>query len=245
MHIIPAIDIIDGKCVRLQKGEYSSKTEYSASPVDMAMRFQDVGITRLHVVDLDGAKAKRVVNYKTLEQIARHAERLHIDFGGGLQAEADVRIAFECGAHQITLGSIAVKNRALFVQWLKEYGTERIILAADANNERIAVSGWEEVTEISLMEFLAEYEAAGVKYAMCTDISKDGMMQGTATDLYKRIRDERPNLHLIASGGVASMRDVEEVQEIGVFGVIIGKALYEGAITLEDIQVFTRSSGHS
>lgn len=241
MHIIPAIDIIDGKCVRLQKGDYSSKTEYTASPVDMAMHFQDIGLTRLHVVDLDGAKAKRVVNYRTLEEIARRAELLHIDFGGGLQSDDDVRTAFDAGARQITLGSIAVKNRSLFLTWLEKYGRERVILAADAHNERIAVSGWEEVTEISLMEFLAEYEAAGVKYVMCTDISKDGMMQGTATDLYKRLRDERPNLHVIASGGVASMRDVEDVREIGVFGVIIGKALYEGAITSDDIKAFLRS----
>lgn len=238
MHFIPAIDLINGKCVRLQKGDYSSKTEYDASPIDMALRFQDVGVKRLHVVDLDGAKAKRVVNYRVLEQIARHAESLHIDFGGGLQSDDDVRIAFECGAHQITLGSIAVKNRPLFLNWLEKYGADRIILAADAHNERIAVSGWEEVTELSLMEFLAEYETNGVKYVMCTDISKDGMMQGTATDLYKRIRDERPNLRLIASGGVASMRDVELVQEIGVFGVIVGKALYEGAITLDDVRAF-------
>jgi phosphoribosylformimino-5-aminoimidazole carboxamide ribotide isomerase len=241
MHIIPAIDIIDGKCVRLQQGEYSSKVIYDSSPVDVAMRFQDAGLTRLHVVDLDGAKAKQVVNHRTLEAIARHAELLHIDFGGGLQANEDVRIAFECGARQITLGSIAVRNRPLFLQCLADYGAERVILAADASNERIAVSGWEEVTEISLMEFLAEYEAEGVKYAMCTDIGKDGMMQGTATDLYKRLRDERPNLQLIASGGVASMRDVEDVQAIGVFGVIIGKALYEGAITLDEVKDFLRS----
>ncbi len=240
MHIIPAIDIIDGKCVRLQQGDYGAKTEYTASPADMALRFQDAGLTRLHVVDLDGAKAKRVVNYRTLEQITRAAEHLHVDFGGGLQHADDVRIAFECGARQITLGSIAVKNRSLFLEWLGEYGAERIILAADVNNERIAVSGWEEVTEISLMEFLAEYEAAGVKYAMCTDISKDGMMQGTAVDLYQRLREERPKMHFIASGGVASMQDVERVAELGMFGVIIGKALYEGAITLADLQVFMR-----
>jgi phosphoribosylformimino-5-aminoimidazole carboxamide ribotide isomerase len=237
MHIIPAIDIIDGKCVRLQQGQYNAKTVYDASPVDVAMRFQDAGLMRLHVVDLDGAKAKHVVNHKTLEQITRRAELLHVDFGGGIQSDDDVRIAFECGARQITAGSVAVHNRPLFLQWLETHGAERIILAADTRDERIAVSGWEETTELSLMEFLAEYEANGVQYVMCTDISKDGMMQGSANDLYRRIRDERPGLKLIASGGVSSMHDVEELHTIGVFGTIIGKALYEGAITMDDLRL--------
>ena len=238
MHIIPAIDIIDGKCVRLAQGQYAAKTVYDESPVDVAMRFQDAGVKRLHVVDLDGAKAKRIVNYRTLEQITRCAEILHVDFGGGIQSDDDVRIAFESGARQITAGSIAVKNQDMFLRWLKDRGTEAIILAADARDERIAVSGWEEVTEISLMEFLAEYEAQGITYVMCTDISKDGMMQGSANDLYRRIRDERPSLNLIASGGVSSLHDLEELESIGVWGAIIGKALYEGTLTIDDLKRF-------
>ncbi|MBD1209492.1 MAG: 1-(5-phosphoribosyl)-5-[(5-phosphoribosylamino)methylideneamino]imidazole-4-carboxamide isomerase [Ignavibacteria bacterium] len=238
MHIIPAIDIIDGKCVRLAQGQYAAKTVYDESPVDVAMRFQDAGIKRLHVVDLDGAKAKRIVNYRTLEQITRKAELLHLDFGGGIQSDDDVRIAFESGARQITAGSIAVKNQDMFLRWLRERGAEAIILAADARDERIAVSGWEEVTEISLMEFLAEYESQGIKYVMCTDISKDGMMQGSANDLYRRIRDERPLLNLIASGGVSSLHDLEELESIGVWGAIIGKALYEGTLTIDDLKRF-------
>lgn len=238
MHIIPAIDIIDGKCVRLAQGQYAAKTIYDESPVDVAMRFQDAGIQRLHVVDLDGAKAKRIVNYRTLEQITRRAELLSVDFGGGIQSDDDVRIAFESGARQITAGSIAVKNQDMFLRWLRERGAEAIILAADARDERIAVSGWEEVTEISLMEFLAEYESQGIKYVMCTDISKDGMMQGSANDLYRRIRDERPLLNLIASGGVSSLHDLEELESIGVWGAIIGKALYEGTLTIDDLKRF-------
>ncbi len=238
MYIIPAIDIIEGKCVRLAQGQYSAKTVYDESPADVALRFQDAGLKRLHVVDLDGAKAKKIVNYKTLEQITRRAEGLHVEFGGGIQSDDDVRIAFECGAHQITAGSIAVKNRDLFLQWLGKYGAETLILGADARDERIAVSGWEEVTELSLMEFLAEYEAQGVQYVLCTDISKDGMMQGSANDLYRRIRDERPKLNLIASGGVSSLHDLEELTEIGVWGAVIGKALYEGTLTIADLKRF-------
>lgn len=238
MHIIPAIDIIDGKCVRLAQGQYNAKTVYDEFPADVAMRFQDAGFLRLHVVDLDGAKAKKVVNYRTLEQITRRAEALQVDFGGGIQSDDDVRIAFECGARQITAGSVAVKKRDVFLGWLREHGAESVILAADARDERIAVSGWEETTDISLMEFLAEYEREGVVYTMCTDISKDGMMQGSANDLYRRIRDERPQLRLIASGGVSSMDDLEELASIGVWGAIIGKALYEGTLTIDDVRQF-------
>jgi phosphoribosylformimino-5-aminoimidazole carboxamide ribotide isomerase len=238
MLIIPAIDLIDGKCVRLAQGQYSSKIIYDENPVDAALRFQDAGCTHLHVVDLDGARQKRVVNHRTLEAIARQATSLRVDFGGGLQSDDDLRIAFECGAQQVTIGSVAAKNRPLFMQWIGVYGAEKLILAADTNNEKIAVGGWEETTELSLMEYLAEYEAAGVRYAMCTDISKDGMMAGTATELYERIRTERPALRLIASGGVSSMQDVERLAGLGLYGAIIGKALYEGALKLADLKVF-------
>jgi phosphoribosylformimino-5-aminoimidazole carboxamide ribotide isomerase len=238
MLIIPAIDLIDGKCVRLAQGQYSSKIIYDENPVDVALRFQDAGCTHLHVVDLDGARQKRVVNYRTLEAIARHAESLALDFGGGLQSDDDLRIAFECGARQVSIGSVAAKNRALFLRWLGVYGAEKLILAADTKDEKIAVAGWEETTELSLMEYLAEYEAEGVRTVMCTDISKDGMMAGAATELYERIRSERPALKLIASGGVSSMRDVERLAELNLYGAIIGKALYEGALKLADLKQF-------
>jgi phosphoribosylformimino-5-aminoimidazole carboxamide ribotide isomerase len=238
MHIIPAIDIIEGKCVRLAQGNYGSKTVYDEHPADVALRFQDAGCTRLHVVDLDGAKAKRVVNYRTLETIVRTAEQLHIDFGGGIQSDDDVRIAFECGARQITVGSVAAKQRETFLRWLQDYGAERIILAADAKDEKIAVSGWEEHTELSLMEYLAEYEACGVQYVMCTDISKDGMLGGSAEELYARIRAERPTLRLIASGGVSSTQELERLQSMELFGAIIGRALYEATLTLQDLKPF-------
>lgn len=240
MHIIPAIDIIEGKCVRLVQGQYNAKTVYDEQPVEVALRFQDAGLTRLHVVDLDGAKQKKVVNYRVLEQIARQAELLHIDFGGGIQSDDDVRIAFECGARQITVGSIAVKERDLFLSWLKRFGANKLILAADAKNERIAVSGWEEATELSVFEFVSEYHAQGVQYVMCTDIAKDGMMSGTATDLYKRLRDENPDVSLIASGGVSSFDDIEELETLGMFGAIIGKALYEGTLKLHDLKRFVQ-----
>jgi phosphoribosylformimino-5-aminoimidazole carboxamide ribotide isomerase len=241
MHIIPAIDIIEGKCVRLAQGQYTSKIIYDENPVEVALRFQDAGLTRLHVVDLDGAQQKRVVNYRTLEAIARSAEHLKIDFGGGIQSDDDLRIAFECGARQVTVGSVAAKDRALFVRWLGVYGASKLILAADTRDERVAVSGWEETTELSLMEYLAEYEAQGVCYVMCTDIAKDGMMQGASLDLYARIREERPALKLIASGGVSSMRDVERLAELGLYGAIIGKALYEGVLKLQDLKAFMQT----
>lgn len=238
MHIIPAIDIIEGKCVRLAQGQYHSKVVYDEQPVEVARRFQDAGLRRLHVVDLDGARQKRVVNYRALESITRAAELLHVDFGGGIQSDDDLRIAFECGARQVTVGSVAAKQRSLFVSWLARYGSSKFILAADARDEHIAVHGWEEVTELSLMEYLVDYSEAGVEYAMCTDISKDGMMQGASLELYRRIRAEVPDVKLIASGGVSSMHDVEALREIGLFGAIIGKALYEGTLKLQELRAF-------
>jgi phosphoribosylformimino-5-aminoimidazole carboxamide ribotide isomerase len=238
MVIIPAIDVIDGKCVRLSQGRYSAKIVYDESPVEVALRFQDVGCTRLHLVDLDGAKAKRIVNYRILERIAAQCPALRIDFGGGVQSDDDARIAFECGARQITVGSLAVKDRPTFLRWLETFGAEAIILAADARDEKIAVAGWEETTELSLVQFLADYRREGVQYALCTDISKDGMMQGSANDLYRRLRDEIPELRLIASGGISSIGDIEELDSIGMWGAVIGKALYEGALSLQDLQRF-------
>ncbi len=234
MYIIPAIDIIDGKCVRLTQGDYAQKKVYNEDPLEVAKRFADAGITRLHLVDLDGAKAKHIVNYKVLERIATRTD-LHIDFGGGLKQDEDLRIAFESGAAQITGGTVAVKNPDRFLAWLERYGAERIILGADVKNGKIAVSGWQEESQEELLPFLERYLAAGVRYAICTDVSKDGLLQGAALELYADIRERFPDLQLIASGGVTAMEEVNRLREIGCFGAIIGKAIYEGHIRLEDL----------
>lgn len=234
MYIIPAIDIIDGKCVRLTQGDYAQKKVYNEDPLEVAKRFADAGITHLHLVDLDGAKAKHIVNYKVLERIATRTD-LHIDFGGGLKQDEDLRIAFESGAAQITGGTVAVKNPDRFLAWLERYGAERIILGADVKNGKIAVSGWQEESQEELLPFLERYLAAGVRYAICTDVSKDGLLQGAALELYADIRERFPNLQLIASGGVTSIEEVNRLREIGCFGAIIGKAIYEGHIRLEDL----------
>jgi phosphoribosylformimino-5-aminoimidazole carboxamide ribotide isomerase len=234
MHIIPAIDIIDGKCVRLTQGDYSQKKVYNEDPLEVAKAFADAGITRLHLVDLDGARAKHIVNHKVLERIASKTN-LHIDFGGGLKHDDDLRIAFECGARQITGGTVAVKDPDLFLSWLERFGPERIILGADVKNGKIAVSGWEEESQEELLPFLERYLAAGVRYAICTDVSKDGLLAGSARELYAEIRAEFPDLQLIASGGVTAIEEVEELREIGCFGAIIGKAIYEGRISLKDL----------
>ncbi|WP_367392224.1 1-(5-phosphoribosyl)-5-[(5-phosphoribosylamino)methylideneamino]imidazole-4-carboxamide isomerase [Lewinella sp. LCG006] len=234
MHIIPAIDIIDGKCVRLTQGDYSQKKVYNEDPLEVAKAFADAGVTRLHLVDLDGARAKHIVNHKVLERIASKTH-LHIDFGGGLKKDDDLRIAFECGARQITGGTVAVKDPDLFLSWLERFGAERIILGADVKNGKIAVSGWEEESQEELLPFLERYLAAGVRYAICTDVSKDGLLAGSAKELYAQIRSEFPELQLIASGGVTAIKEVEELREMGCFGAIIGKAIYEGRIALKDL----------
>lgn len=237
IHIIPAIDIIEGKCVRLTQGDYAQKKVYNEHPLEVAKLFEGAGMTRLHLVDLDGAKASQIVNYRVLETIASKTN-LHIDFGGGIKSDEDTRIAFESGAQQITGGTIAVKNEELFLSWLEQYGPERIILGADVKEEKIAVQGWEESTDIWLMEFLNHYTEAGMAYAICTDIAKDGLLQGTSMDLYRSIRESFPDLNLIASGGVTSIDEIHELDEIGCFGAIIGKALYEGNIRLEELTRF-------
>ena len=211
MYIIPAIDIIDGKCVRLTQGDYAQKKVYNEDPLEVAKRFADAGITRLHLVDLDGAKAKHIVNYKVLERIATRTD-LHIDFGGGLKQDEDLRIAFESGAAQITGGTVAVKNPDRFLAWLERYGAERIILGADVKNGKIAVSGWQEESQEELLPFLERYLAAGVRYAICTDVSKDGLLQGAALELYADIRERFPDLQLIASGGVTAMEEVNRLR---------------------------------
>jgi phosphoribosylformimino-5-aminoimidazole carboxamide ribotide isomerase len=237
IELIPAIDIIDGKCVRLSQGDYDKVKEYSASPADVAKEMEDHGITRLHVVDLDGAKSKHVVNWRTLEQIA-HATNLVIDFGGGVKTDDDLRIVFDCGAQMVTGGSIAVKEPETFKSWLLKYGPERIILGADVKEGKVAVSGWLEDSDNELMAFLEHYTQQGVQKVICTEISRDGMLQGPAIFLYKDILAQYPHLHLIASGGVSSMEDIEALAEARVPGVIFGKALYEGRITFTDIEKY-------
>ncbi|WP_138480706.1 1-(5-phosphoribosyl)-5-[(5-phosphoribosylamino)methylideneamino]imidazole-4-carboxamide isomerase [Dyadobacter bucti] len=237
IEIIPAIDLIEGKCVRLTQGDYGQKTIYNENPLDVAMEFEDAGLKRLHLVDLDGAKAKKVINWKVLERIASKT-KLYIDFGGGVQSEDDLRVVFESGAKQVTGGSIAVKQPELFQHWLSVYGGEKIILGADAKNEKIAVSGWEEGTQIWVYDFVEEYVEKGVKYAISTDVAKDGLLQGPSFDLYKNLQDKCPDLKIIASGGVSGLEDVEKLAEMNIYGVIIGKAIYENRISLTDLQRF-------
>jgi len=240
IEIIPAIDLIEGKCVRLSQGDYSQKTVYNEHPLEVAKMFEDAGIRRLHLVDLDGAKAKRIVNYKVLETIASKTG-LVIDFGGGLQSDDDLRIAFECGATMVTGGSIAVKNRETFLYWLERYGPEKIILGADAKERKIAVSGWQEVSELSILEFIESYTSRGIRKVISTDIARDGMLTGPSTGLYKEILEQFPSLELIASGGIAAMKDIFELEEMAVPGVITGKAIYEGKIKLEEIEIYNSS----
>jgi phosphoribosylformimino-5-aminoimidazole carboxamide ribotide isomerase len=234
IQIIPAIDIIDGKCVRLSQGDYSQKKTYFENPLEVAKMFEDAGLIRLHLVDLDGAKNKKITNAKVLENIASKT-KLTIDFGGGVQSEEDIRLAFDCGAAQVTGGSVAVKKPEMFDKWLSQYGGDRIILGADARNEKIAVSGWEEDSGVWVYEFIENWLNKGVKYTISTDVAKDGLLQGPSFDLYKKIQDQFPELNIIASGGVSSMKDLEELAEMKIYGVIVGKAIYEGRISLNEI----------
>lgn len=237
MFIIPAIDIIDGKCVRLTQGDYARKKVYNEDPLEVAKAFEDAGIQRLHLVDLDGAKAKRIINYKVLERIAGRTQ-LHIDFGGGLKSDKDLQIAFESGAQQITGGTIAVKDPDVFLSWLEQYGAEKIILGADFKDGNIAVSGWQEGSDRELFEFLQSYFANGVRYTISTDVSKDGLLQGSAVETYKKIRADLPELSLIASGGITNLDEVERLADIDCYGAIIGKAIYEGHISLKELEKF-------
>jgi len=234
MRIIPAIDIIEGKCVRLTKGDYSTKKIYSENPVEMAKKFEDNGIKHLHLVDLDGAKSKRIINHKTLELIATKTN-LSIDFGGGLKSDEDVKIAFNSGANQITGGSIAVQNFEMFMGWIATYGCHKIILGADVNQRKIATNGWLKTSNIDVLDFITMYKDKGINTVICTDISKDGMLQGTSNELYREII-KKTQINLIASGGVSSMNDLFKVKELGCEGAIIGKAIYENKITLKELQ---------
>jgi phosphoribosylformimino-5-aminoimidazole carboxamide ribotide isomerase len=239
MRIIPAIDIIDGKCVRLSKGDYNTKKIYNEHPLEVAKNFEAHGIQYLHLVDLDGAKSKHIVNHKILEEIASKTS-LKIDFGGGLKTDKDLEIAFECGAHQVTGGSIAVKDPEIFIGWIEKFGPEKIILGADANKEMIAVSGWQEESSKELIPFIQEFQQEGIKFVICTDISKDGMLQGPSFELYQRILSKTASdgkkMNLIASGGISEFGELPKLAELGCEGTIIGKAIYEGRIQLKELE---------
>lgn len=237
IELIPAIDIIDGKCVRLSQGDYDSKKVYNENPVEVARELEDCGIRRLHVVDLDGAASRHIVNYRTLERLATHTS-LMIDFGGGVKSDEDLKIAFESGAAMVTGGSIAVKEPELFCHWLQTYGSEKIILGADVKERKIAVNGWKDESACELFPFLQDYVEKGVRKVICTDIGCDGMLQGPSTALYKEILRRHPDLCLIASGGVSCMEDILTLEAAGVPAVIFGKALYEGRITLKELESF-------
>ena len=240
MEIIPAIDIIDGKCVRLTQGDYAQKKVYNERPVEVAKQFEDAGLARVHLVDLDGARDGKVKNWKTLESISARTA-LSIDFGGGLKQEEDVNIVFECGAAFATVGSIAVRDEAEFLNWLRKFGAERFLLGADAIDEKIAIGGWMEKTDIQVYDFINKYAGHGIKQLFCTDVGKDGKMEGPSLELYRKILGKFPGLHLIASGGVRNISDLADLEESGCKGVIIGKAIYEGKLTLQELYTFNKT----
>ncbi|MDR0796892.1 MAG: 1-(5-phosphoribosyl)-5-[(5-phosphoribosylamino)methylideneamino]imidazole-4-carboxamide isomerase [Tannerella sp.] len=238
IELIPAIDLIDGKCVRLTQGDYDSKKIYNEDPLEVAKTFEDHGMRRLHVVDLDGAREGRIINYRVLECLASRTS-LVIDFGGGLKSEKDLEIAFDSGAAMITGGSIAVKEPERFASWLRQYGSRKIILGADAKNKKIAIDGWQTTTEKELIPYIQAYHQQGIRTVICTDISRDGLLQGPATGLYREIREALPDIYLIASGGVSSVDDIEQLEAAGIPAVIFGKAIYERRIRLSDLIRFT------
>ena len=234
IELIPAIDIINGQCVRLTKGDYNQKTVYHDSPAEVAQSFAQIGFQRLHVVDLDGAKSKHIVNVEALQAITSHT-KLTIDFGGGIKTDADIEQAFNHGASMVTVGSIAVTQPSLFISWMKKYGADRLILGADVRNGKISINGWKEDSEEDLLPFLKKYVDAGVHNVLCTEISKDGTLQGPAIDLYKEVMSAYPDLHLIASGGVSSIDDIKALDAAGIPAVVFGKAIYEGRIDLNEL----------
>ena len=234
MRIIPAIDIIDGKCVRLTQGDYARKKVYNEDPLEVALSFQEAGLNHLHLVDLDGAKAGKVINWTVVESITQNT-KLRVDFGGGIKTEPELNRLFDIGVRQVNLGSIAVKNRALVQDWIQQFGADKIILSADVKNEKIAISGWAEDSAINITDFINDYIQLGITYVTCTDISTDGMLQGPNTGLYAKLLQAFPSIKLIASGGVSNINDIGELRKIGVDGVIVGKAIYEGKINLKDL----------
>ncbi|MEI6585467.1 MAG: 1-(5-phosphoribosyl)-5-[(5-phosphoribosylamino)methylideneamino]imidazole-4-carboxamide isomerase [Sediminibacterium sp.] len=237
MQIIPAIDIIDGKCVRLTQGDYAQKTIYNENPLEVAKQFEAAGLKRLHLVDLDGAKAGTVKNWAVLQEIAAYTT-LSIDFGGGIKKDKDLNIVFESGAAFATIGSLAVKEPDTFLEWLRVYGADKFILGADVKSEKIAVAGWLETTDINIYDFLQDYISKGILQSFCTDVSKDGKLEGPSIDLYKNIVNKFPSLYFIASGGVSCLEDLTALKELGCSGAIVGKAIYEGRIALKDLSNF-------
>lgn len=240
IRIVPAIDLIDSKCVRLTQGDYNQKKVYNEDPLEVAKMFEDAGIKYLHLVDLDGARQKHVVNHKVLERITGQTN-LSVDFGGGIKTDEDLSLVLGCGASQATIGSVAVTHPDLFESWIKKYGSEKIILGADAKNGKIAVSGWMDVTDVDIFDFFDMYRRKSVEYVLCTDISRDGMLQGTAIDLYVQLVDRFPDMKIIASGGVTKAEEIDQLNEKGLFAVIIGKAIYEGRISLKELEKFNKS----
>ncbi len=239
MQIIPAIDIIDGKCVRLTQGDYAQKKIYNENPLEVALQFQDAGLQRLHLVDLDGAKAGAVKNWKVLELLTTKTSMI-IDFGGGIKSEEDLRVVFDSGAAYATIGSLAVKEEAKFVSWLESYGADKFLLGADVKDEKIAIGGWLETTDINIADFIQKYAAHGITQLFCTDVSKDGKLEGPSIDLYRKIIEQFPDLHFIASGGVSNRADLEQLKEIGCKGAIVGKAIYENRISLEELSLINQ-----
>lgn len=233
MRIIPAIDIIDGKCVRLSKGDYATKKIYSDDPLDMAKKFEDNGIAYLHLVDLDGAAGGGIANEKVLYNIASKT-RLKVDFGGGIKSTADINCAFENGASQVTAGSIAVSNQQLMLEWLSAYGSEKLILGADCKNRKITTMGWKDDSDLDVLSFITDYESKGIAYVICTDVAKDGMLEGSSTELYAEIMS-KSSVKLIASGGVTTIEEIKKLRSLGCEGAIIGKAFYEGKISLTQL----------
>lgn len=239
MQIIPAIDIIEGKCVRLTQGDYAQKTIYNENPLEVALQFQDAGLERLHLVDLDGAKAGSVKNWKVLEQLTSKTKMV-IDFGGGIKKEEDLQIVFDSGAAYATIGSLAVKEVSKFVSWLQVYGASKFLLGADVKDEKIAVGGWLETTDINILDFIEQYTAVGISQLFCTDVSKDGKLEGPSIALYQKIITQFPDLHFIASGGVSNLTDLVQLKEIGCKGAIVGKAIYENRISLEELSLMNQ-----
>lgn len=234
IELIPAIDLIDGKCVRLTKGDYDQKTIYNEDPVSQAMEFQSLGFRRLHIVDLDGAKSKHIVNDAVLKAITQ-ATDLIVDFGGGIKSTEDIEKAFMAGAHMVTIGSVAVTEPEVFMGWLRKYGAEKIILGADVRNGMVSINGWKEDSSEALLPFLEKYVSAGVRNVLCTEISKDGTLAGPATELYRKVMAQYPHLHLIASGGVSCNADIQQLDENGIPAVVFGKAYYEGKIDIKEL----------
>jgi len=234
IELIPAIDIIEGKCVRLTKGDYDTKKVYADNPAQMAQEFEQMGFRRLHVVDLDGAKSKHVVNIETLRSITSQTS-LKVDFGGGVKSDDDLQRAFDAGASMVTAGSIAITQPELYLKWLEQYGAEHLVLGADVRNGRVSINGWKEDSDVMLPDFLARYMQAGTQNVLCTEISRDGMLQGPAIELYKTVMERYPKCHLIASGGVSCIEDIEALEQAGIPAVVFGKAIYEGRIDMKEL----------